>query len=157
MADLGFDTSRITIYTPEYSGVTGGSVTIPATNALVQAGFKFICPDSDYIRVTIQAKNSSGVDKYIYIKELVLVEDNTGTIEYSPIDYLSGMSGVAAATTTGTIVPLPGYEREMYEVIITCYGNFTAYVTKATNQFTITATANGNVSYLIIPKCGMYI
>lgn len=114
-------------------------------------------PNIDYIKFSIYVNNSSGVTKYVYLKSILFTERDPGYIEPSPIDYLSGLSGTINANSMGITVPLSGWEQSMYEVILTPYGNFTAYVTKSDNQFTITSSAEGEVAYLIIPKAGFLI
>lgn len=142
------------MYTSAYSGIPNASVPIP--NALGNVSFAFICPDTEYLVLTMPVTNNTASNKYIYIKSIALTKSNVGTLNNNSLfDYLSGMSGTVLGTTTGTMVQLIGWESSMYEVIITCYGNFTAFVTKSNGSFTITTSKNGNVSYLIIPRVGM--
>lgn len=143
-------------YTPTFSGISGASVEIPTS--LNKVGFSFICPNEEYINISIRLANSSGVTKYCYIKTMVLVEEGTVEVQPSPLSYLSGLCGTALASVGGTVIPLSGWKSDMYEVIVTPKSTATAYVTKADNQFTITSVgADGNVAYLIIPKCGLLI
>lgn len=153
-ADAGIS-AKFKGYTPAYSGIPGASADFPTTIGVV--GFYFNCPDEDFVKLSISLTNTSGSTKYVYIKSMVLTDHFEDTIQPSPLDVLSGFSGKVTATPHGTVVPLQGYTADMYEVIVTPYGNFTAYVTKANNQFTITTSSNGTVSYLIVPKVGMQL
>ena len=93
--------------------------------------------------LTMPVTNNTASNKYIYIKSIALTKSNVGTLNNNSLfDYLSGMSGTVLGTTTGTMVQLIGWESSMYEVIITCYGNFTAFVTKSNGSFTITTSKN---------------
>lgn len=143
-------------YTPDFSGISGASVSI--LESIGKVGFYFTCPDEEYINLSIRFTNASGVNKYCYIKTMCLVEDGIGEVEPNPLDYLSGLSGSLAITSTGETVTLTGWESDMYEVLVTPKAAIRPYVTKASAQFTITAiTGSGTVAYLIIPKCGMLI
>lgn len=148
-------TATFTAYTPALSSISGGSRELPIT--LDKATFFFTCPDEEYINLSIRVVNASGFVGYVYIKNMVLVEDGVGEIEPSPLDYISGLSGALNVTTTGTIIPFSGWKADMYEVMVTPRASLTAYVTKADNEFTITSSVNGAVAYLIIPKVGMMI
>jgi len=153
-ADSGIK-AQFRAFKPDGSGISGAAVNIPSSIDVV--GFYVNCPDVDYLKISISLTNTSGSTKHVYIKSMVLTDHFEDTIQPSPLDVLSGFSGKVAATTSGTVVPLQGYTADMYEVVVTPYGNFTAYVTKSANQFTITSTANGTVGYLIIPKVGMQL
>lgn len=153
-ADAGI-TAKFKGYTPAFGGISGASVDFPTTMSVV--GFYFNCPDEDFVKLSIFLTNNSGSTKHVYIKSMVLTDYSEDTIQPSPLDVLSGFSGNVAATTNGTVVPLQGYAADMYEVVVTPYGNFNAYVNKEANQFTITSSANGTVGYLIIPKVGMQL
>lgn len=150
-------TSKIKIYPPTLAGGTE-LATIDVSTTMSLHPFNFTCGNYEYMVITITLTNSSGSDKNLYIKSMVLCEEGFGQLSTGSVEYLSGLSGSKACVTTGTVITLVGYETDMYEVIVTPQANVTAYVTKASQQFTITTVGgNATVSYMIIPKCGMAI
>lgn len=140
-------------YNPAFGGITGGTASMPTAMSTVQRNF--IVPDEDYIWFTLFVNNTSGSTKYAYIKNFVLIDQNTGTVETNPLDYAVCLSGSVAATTGGTAVAVPGFIAELYNVLVSPYGNVTAYAVPGTGSFTVyTVGGDEDCAYWVVPKFG---
>jgi hypothetical protein len=155
--DDGFTNCFVKLYDANGVGIVGGStINIQASgNAATFTnipGYNPAIPDpGDHIRVRLYVQNNSGAPTTVTVKAIQLSTEDAGPLVVSPFDVLSSFSG-SVNCTPAAVVSLPyTMIAANYNVIVTPQFNGTAYVTKANGSFTITASGNGTVSYLIIP------